>query len=183
MEQGAENELTRIAIIQGGMGVGVSNWRLARAVSMQGQLGVVSGTGLNTILVRRLQNGDRDGSIRRALGHCPLKEASAEVVERYWIEGGKAADQPYRLCPVYSLNSPPELVALTVIANYVEIFLAKEGQAGLVGLNLLEKLQLPTLPSLFGALLAGVDCVLMGAGIPGPSPECWTNLPGGRRSS
>ena len=33
-------------IIQGGMGAGVSNWRLARAVSEQGQLGVVSGIAL-----------------------------------------------------------------------------------------------------------------------------------------
>jgi len=30
----------------GGMGVGVSNWRLANAVSKLGQLGVVSGTAL-----------------------------------------------------------------------------------------------------------------------------------------
>jgi len=31
------------ALIQGGMGVGVSDWRLARAVAAAGQLGVVSG--------------------------------------------------------------------------------------------------------------------------------------------
>ena len=31
-------------IIQGGMGVAVSNWRLARAVARAGQLGVVYGT-------------------------------------------------------------------------------------------------------------------------------------------
>ena len=30
-------------IIQGGMGVGVSGWRLARAVAERGHLGVVSG--------------------------------------------------------------------------------------------------------------------------------------------
>ena len=45
-------ELPRI--IQGGMGVGVSNWRLANAVSRLGQLGVVSGTALDALLVRRL---------------------------------------------------------------------------------------------------------------------------------
>jgi nitronate monooxygenase len=37
-------------IIQGGMGVGVSNWRLAQAVSKLGQLGVVSGTALDQLL-------------------------------------------------------------------------------------------------------------------------------------
>jgi len=41
-------------IIQGGMGVAISNWKLARAVSRLGQLGVVSGTGIETILARRL---------------------------------------------------------------------------------------------------------------------------------
>ena len=45
-------------IIQGGMGAGVSSWRLARAVSSTGQLGVVSGTALDVILARRLQEGD-----------------------------------------------------------------------------------------------------------------------------
>ena len=54
-------------IIQGGMGAGVSNWVLARAVALKGQLGVVSGTVLDTILVRRLQDGDRGGHVRRAM--------------------------------------------------------------------------------------------------------------------
>jgi nitronate monooxygenase len=31
-----------LPIIQGGMGVGISDWRLARAVSLREQLGVVS---------------------------------------------------------------------------------------------------------------------------------------------
>ena len=46
------------------------------------------------------------------------------------------------------------------------MFLAKEGHDGVVGINYLEKIQLPTLPSLYGAMLADVDVVLMGAGIP-----------------
>ena len=50
-------------IIQGGMGVGVSGWRLARAVSRTGQLGVVSGTALSLLLTRRLQVGDPDGHV------------------------------------------------------------------------------------------------------------------------
>ena len=43
-------------IIQGGMGVGISNWQLAQAVSRRGQLGVVSGTALDQMLARRLQD-------------------------------------------------------------------------------------------------------------------------------
>jgi NAD(P)H-dependent flavin oxidoreductase YrpB (nitropropane dioxygenase family) len=45
-------------IIQGGLGAGISNWRLAHAVSQLGQLGVVSGTALDQIFARRLQDGD-----------------------------------------------------------------------------------------------------------------------------
>ena len=41
-------------LIQGGMGVGVSDWRLARAVAAAGQLGVVSGVALDAVLARRL---------------------------------------------------------------------------------------------------------------------------------
>ena len=40
------------AIIQGGMGVGISGWALAHAVSSAGQLGVVSGTALDAVLER-----------------------------------------------------------------------------------------------------------------------------------
>jgi nitronate monooxygenase len=62
------------------------------------------------------------------------------------------------------------LVELTVVANFVEVFLAREGHSGVAGINYLEKMQLPTLPSIYGAMLAGVDYVLMGAGIPRSIP-------------
>jgi len=56
------------------------------------------------------------------------------------------------------------------------VWLAKEKHAGVVGVNLLEKLQLPLLPALYGALLAGVDYVLMGAGIPTQIPRVLDQL-------
>ena len=68
-------------IIQGGMGVGVSNWHLARTVSKQGQMGVVSGTALGVIIARRLQLGDSDGSIRRALSYFPWPDMSQRVLD------------------------------------------------------------------------------------------------------
>lgn len=46
------------AVIQGGMGIAVSSWPLARAVAMAGQLGVVSGTALDSVIARRLQDGE-----------------------------------------------------------------------------------------------------------------------------
>lgn len=157
-------------IIQGGMGIGVSNWNLARSVSTTGQLGVISGTALSTIFVRRLQNGDEDGSIRRALRHCPLQKTVEKLLDRYFLEGGRKAGQPYRLAPMYSLDSSDHLISLTIVANFVEVWLAKEDHTGIIGINLLEKVQLPTLASLYGAMLASVDYVLMGAGIPRAIP-------------
>src|ERR1039458_7077319 len=81
-------------IIQGGMGAGVSSWRLARAVSSTGQLGVVSGTALDVILARRLQEGDPGGHMRFALGHFPSQEIMQRILDKYFVSGGKAADAP-----------------------------------------------------------------------------------------
>ena len=158
------------------MGAGVSDWRLARAVSQTGQLGVVSGTALACILTRRLQVGDPGGHIRRALENFPVPGVAPRVVADYFIPGGKADDAPFKAVTMPTINPGPDFVALTVLANFVEVFLAKEGHAGLVGINFLEKIQLPTLPSIFGAMLAGVDYVLMGAGIPRSIPGVMDKL-------
>jgi nitronate monooxygenase len=157
-------------IIQGGMGVAVSNWTLARTVSRLGQLGVVSGTALGTVLCRRLQAGDPDGRMRHALEHFPFPAITARVLAEYFIPGGKPASEPFKNHQMPVLRPGAGLMELTVLGNFVEIFLAKEGHTGVVGVNFLEKIQLPTLPSIYGAMLAGVDYVLMGAGIPRAIP-------------
>lgn len=157
-------------IIQGGMGAGVSNWRLARAVSEQGQLGVVSGTALETILARRLQDGDPGGHMRRAIKGFPFPEIAERVWQTYFVPGGKPKDKPYKPVGMYGKTSPRGLVETCIVANFAEVFLAREGHDNLVGINYLEKVQLPHLPSLYGAMLAGVDYVLMGAGIPTKIP-------------
>jgi nitronate monooxygenase len=158
------------SIIQGGMGVAVSGWHLASTVARLGQLGVVSGTALAVVLARRLQMGDPGGELREALGQFPFPAMAARIVEEHFIPGGKAAHTPFTLTAMPTLTPRPALVELTVAANFVEVFLAKAGHAGLVGINFLEKIQLPTLPSLYGAMLAGVDYILMGAGIPRSIP-------------
>ena len=152
------------------MGAGVSDWRLARAVSQAGQLGVVSGTALGAILARRLQVGDPDGKMRHALKHFPIPGVADKILADYFIPGGKPADKQFKLSPMPAIRLSPDLLAITVAANFAEVFLAKEGHDGLVGINFLEKIQFPTLPSIFGAMLAGVDYVLMGAGIPRSIP-------------
>lgn len=153
-------------IIQGGMGVAVSGWPLARAVSQAGQLGVVSGTALAVMLARRLQTGDRDGRMRYALSHFPFPALANRILSAHFVEGGKPDAAPFRLTPMPGMKSATALVELHVAGSFAEVFLARAGHAGVVGINLLEKIQLPTLPSLYGAMLAGVDYVLMGAGIP-----------------
>ena len=156
-------------IIQGGMGIAVSNWRLARAVSSAGQLGVVSGTAIDTVLVRRLQDGDVCGSVRRVLERFPLPDVSAYVLGRFFQPNGRSGD-PYRLLPMYRQVVSPLRQQITMLAAFVEVALAKEGHDGMVGINLLTKVQMPTLPTLYGAMLAGVNVVIMGAGIPREIP-------------
>jgi nitronate monooxygenase len=148
------------------MGAGVSDWRLARAVSRAGQLGVVSGTGIDAICVRRLQEGDPGGHIRRALEAFPIAGVADRIAEAYFIEGGKAPGERFKAKPMPRLNPSRKADELMVVANFVEVYLAKEGHDGVVGINYLEKIQAPHLASIYGAMLAGVDYVLMGAGIP-----------------
>ena len=67
-----------------------------------------------------------------------------------------------------------------MVSNFVEVFLAKQGHLNAVGVNFLEKVQLPHLASLYGAMLAGVGYVLMGAGIPLHIPGVLDNFAAGR---
>ena len=158
--------MTTPSIIQGGMGVAVSSWKLANTVSRTGQLGVVSGTGVGIVLIARLMDGDPGGHVRRALRAFPVPAVAERLINAYYIEGGKPDGTPYKRPTLWTIDPSQELNELTVAANFVEVWLAKEGHENPVGINLLEKVQLPNLSSLYGAMLAGVDYVIMGAGIP-----------------
>jgi|CZKZ01.1.fsa_nt_gi nitronate monooxygenase len=153
-------------IIQGGMGVGVSNWRLAQTVSKLGQLGVVSGTALDSLFVRRLADGDFGGHMRRGLDAFPFPDMARRIWAEYFTPGGKPSGTPYPNIPMHQKNPPRKLIELCMVSNFVEVFLAKEGHKNPVGINFLEKVQMPHLASIYGAMLAGVGYVLMGAGIP-----------------
>jgi len=162
------------------MGAGVSSWALANAVSRTGQLGVVSGTALDLILPRRLQAGDPGGHMRRALENFPIPDMAQRIVDRYFVEGGKQADEAFKAKPMLTMQPSERLEELLVVSNFVEVNAAKEGHDGPVGINYLEKIQLPNLPSMFGSMLAGVDYVLMGAGIPVAIPGLLDRLAEGR---
>jgi nitronate monooxygenase len=148
------------------MGVGVSNWRLANAVSKLGQLGVVSGTALDSLFVRRLADGDFGGHMRRGLDAFPFPDMARRIWAEYFTPGGKPSGTPYPNIPMHQKDSPRKLIELCIVSNFVEVFLAKEGHKNPVGMNFLEKVQMPHLASIYGAMLAGVGYVLMGAGIP-----------------
>jgi nitronate monooxygenase len=163
-------------IIQGGMGVGVSNWTLARAVSLEGHLGVVSGTGIDALFIRRLQDGDIGGHMRRAMESFPFQDVVDEIREKYFRPDGRGADEPYTSIPLYRQVVTKAKDRITILAAYAEVWLAKEGHDGVVGLNLLTKVQMPNLATLYGAMLAGVDYVLMGAGIPREIPGALDRL-------
>ena len=153
-------------IIQGGMGINVSSWKLAKAVSQKGQLGVVSGTAIDAVVSRILQLGDKDGHVRRALEHFPFSDMANRVKERFFVPGGKEERKPFKGIGMPGLTMTRAKEELLIVANFVEVYLAKEHHSGAVGINYLEKIQIPTLPSIFGAMLAGVNVILMGAGIP-----------------
>ncbi|MEP6992293.1 MAG: nitronate monooxygenase [bacterium] len=157
-------------LIQGGMGIGVSGWTLARAVSRLGHLGVVSGTAVDTVMVRRLQDGDAGGHVERAMAAFPIPHISEHILSRYLLPSGRKAGTPYKLLPMYRKSVSLARDEVTMVANFVEVWLAKHGHDGVVGINLLTKVQMPNLASLYGAMLAGVDYVIMGAGIPREIP-------------
>ena len=167
---------TRPVVIQGGMGMAVSSWQLALAVARTGQLGVVSGTALDLVLARRLQDGDPGGHLRRALARFPLPQVAGRVIDRYFRAGGRIDGAGYSPVPRLALRPSRHAQELTVLANFVEVFLAKEDHDGPVGVNYLEKIQMATPAAVYGAMLAGVDYVLMGAGIPREIPGLLDSL-------
>ena len=162
------------------MGVGVSGWRLARAVGLAGQLGVVSGLGLDVLLARRLQLGDPGGHFRRALTSFPFPAVAEWILDRYFVDGGIDLEAPFHAMPRLTLDSSRQSSELAVAGNFAEVFLAKEGHDGLVGVNYLEKTQMATPAAVYGAMLARVDYVLMGAGVPAEIPDLLDAFAAGR---
>ena len=113
-------------VIQGGMGVRISTWQLARAVALVGGIGILSGTAIHIIIARLLQLGDPGGNIKRAFDAFPFQETAKRVYEKYFISQGKREEEKFRDPEMFSLYPSRELIELTVIANFT-VFLAKEG--------------------------------------------------------
>jgi NAD(P)H-dependent flavin oxidoreductase YrpB (nitropropane dioxygenase family) len=180
--QSPRKALPLCPLIQGGMGVAVSDWRLANAVSAKGQLGVVSGTALHVVFARRLADGDLSGDMRRALNAFPDQAMAQRVFDRWFNAEHVKRGAPYRQVPMFGEHPVPALEELNVVANFAEVYLAKRGHDGPVGINLLTKVQPPTLSCIYGAMLAGVDVVVMGAGVPAQIPSLLDRLAAGKRA-
>ncbi len=163
-------------IIQGGMGVGVSGWRLAKASAKAGAIGTVSGTAVANLLAVALQKGDEGKHFHRALKHFPFPEIAKMVLDEYYVKGGIAKGEKLKEIPMWSFTPPRKLVALTICAIYAFVWLAKEGHNNPIFVNCLEDIQIPHIFTLLGAMLANVDGIVMGAGIPRHIPMVIDNI-------
>lgn len=96
----------------------------------------------------------------------PDYEMAERVFNRYYVPDGIPATKPFRNIEQYSLRPSRDLIELTICANFCQVWLAKENHDYPIGINFLEKVQMPHLYALYGALLAKVDYLFIGAGIP-----------------
>lgn len=183
------------AIITGGMGIWISCWVMSRVVSMMGGMGIVSGTALDIVYARLLQDGDPGGHVRRAFAELVARQPALagdvdKLIKDYFIEGGKKTGVPYKATPNGKLTragGTPSLSfwepskdfqILTIASNFAEVWLAKEGHNGSIGINYLRKVERPLIWGLYGAMLAGVNYVAIGAGSPAEIPAIIRTLSG-----
>jgi NAD(P)H-dependent flavin oxidoreductase YrpB (nitropropane dioxygenase family) len=136
-------------------------------------------------MVLKLRKGD--SNTRRALEAFPVPGFTEEIIERHWLSTARKARSRIPPKPEILVNGSDErkaeLTKLLIVANFAEVWLAKQGHSGPIGVNYLEKIQLPRLPEIFGAMLGGVDYVLMGAGIPNQVPGVLDDLAGWKEAS
>jgi NAD(P)H-dependent flavin oxidoreductase YrpB (nitropropane dioxygenase family) len=158
------------------MGVAVSHWRLASTVARAGGLGVISGVGPDLLIARMLQDGDPGGHVREVLPDYPDQAFVEATLARFFRADGLPPDTPYRPIPKLDLNQRMDAVRLTALGAFVQVALAKRGHDGQVGINLLEKVQIWTPAALLGAMVADVDVVLVGAGVPSHLPRVLDGL-------
>jgi nitronate monooxygenase len=182
------NTSEKIKIIQGGMGVAISDWKLSKAVAMAGEkygeavLPIVSGTGLPAIMIDRLRKGDRD--TKYAL-EAFNPEIAQKIIKKYTsgLEEGHGQFLKPEVFISGTEDMQTEMAEAGVASAFVEIYLAKKGHHGPVGINLLEKIQLMHLPTILGAMMADVDYVVVGAGVPNQIPKMLSNFENGQKGS
>lgn len=148
------------------MGFYVSDWYLARIISMLGQIGTISGVELGRVMAEKLRRGDPGGHFGRALSHFPFPQHAEKVWKAFYVKDGIGKG---RATPFWSVMPSDLLISLTVCANFACVWLAKEGHDNPVGINYLDKIW-PHIHAIFGVMLAHVDFITMGAGFPRQIP-------------
>ena len=123
-------------IIQGGMGVAVSDYRLARATGRTAA-GMFSGTAIAEMLSRRLQDGDLTGEMREALATFPNQAIADRAIRMYFQENGTRPDDQrlwYRQQPMFNHNTKQTSIAadMAVLGAYAETYAAKKARVPMV---------------------------------------------------
>lgn len=156
-------------IRQGGMGVYIGTPFLAKSVALNGGYGTVSGALADQVLVRALQLGDEGGHFRRALRAFPYQKIAKTILDEYYVPYENIRFKT-KVAPKMRLSPSEMSIALIVCANFSLVWLAKYGHENPIAINYLEKVQLPLVYAIVGSMLANVDCITMGAGIPRQIP-------------
>ena len=99
----------------------VSSWKLAREVARSGELGIISGTAMDVVVLRWLQDGDPGNLYRNALSHFPDQGMVKRFIDKYYVEGGKAKDTPYKPLAMWTLDATQELREACVLGNFCEV--------------------------------------------------------------
>ena len=173
----------RGTIRQGGMGFGISTPLVAKTVALLGGYGTVTGVIGDRFLAMVLQQGDPTGEYRRALSHFPFPSIAKMVIDAFYIPVGNPEGVQIRGIPMFTLDPSRLLIALTICANFALVWLAKEGHKYPIGINYLAKVAPPLLAGVTGAVLAEVDFVTVGAGIPDQIPGMMRDIVSGREAS
>ncbi len=65
---------------------------------------------------------------------------------------------------------------MLIATGFSEVWLARQGHSGNIFINFLKKVELPLVYTMYGAMLAGVAGVIVGAGSPEGLPAICTRL-------
>jgi NAD(P)H-dependent flavin oxidoreductase YrpB (nitropropane dioxygenase family) len=92
------------------------------------------------------------------------------------VDGRHTFPVPNGEAVVTPLKLDDELIELLIATGFAEVWLAKEGHSGKIFINFLNKIEPPLIYVLYGAMLAGVDGVIVGAGNPDGLPAVCRQL-------
>ncbi len=172
-------------VVCGGMGVDISGWKLAGEVARLGGVGTISATGQGDVLARRLTQLRRDPDnhelqlVKDSLETFPNPSMVDRVLDKYHehVSSEDTGERRYRPTQQPRIGAL-EAEMLQVLGTYVQADLAKRraGGRGLVAVNTLGKIPRMVAPSAIGAILAGADVFVQGAGVPDQVPQLLTDL-------